>query len=319
MLVPGHLKLCVQRSQRKKWRRPQLELTLPEVDSASGAESVDWIEYAHHPLSEQDYVNLIQTADIGLLLYDSRTYYARRAGVLGEFLACGIPVVVPAACWLADQVERENRRYWRRLFADALPLGDESGPTPFPAVQKVTVQKVTVQNVTVRNASTAVICRLAVEPPKADLRHLVVGWQPLSGETPEASRALDRWSATIDERGEAWCLLPVSTTDPTVPCRLSFRWAFADETVSLREVELRSIAREEHPEIPWGEIGLVATDIDQIPSLVAHLHRQYPHFLAASQRHASRWFADHDPRKTINCLLPSETSAAPTAKASRAA
>jgi hypothetical protein len=38
------------------------------------------------------------------LLYDADQYYARCSGVMVEMLKAGVPVIVPAACWMAEQI-----------------------------------------------------------------------------------------------------------------------------------------------------------------------------------------------------------------------
>ena len=55
-------------------------------------------------LTTQAYHEWLDTADLGLFLYEPDRYVARCSGVLLEMLARGIPVIVPDGCWLADQV-----------------------------------------------------------------------------------------------------------------------------------------------------------------------------------------------------------------------
>ena len=57
-------------------------------------------------LSTEQYHAWLDTADLGLFLYDPDRYQTRCSGVLLEMLARGIPVVVPDGCWLADQVRQ---------------------------------------------------------------------------------------------------------------------------------------------------------------------------------------------------------------------
>ena len=73
------------------------------------------LEHISHPLQMNEYVRLIQTTDIGLFLYDSWSYYARCSGILVEMLAAGVPVIVPAACWLAKQIEEPIYHYVDRV------------------------------------------------------------------------------------------------------------------------------------------------------------------------------------------------------------
>jgi hypothetical protein len=55
-------------------------------------------------LSTQAYHDWLDTADLGLFLYEPNRYVARCSGVLLEMLIRGIPVIVPDGCWMADQV-----------------------------------------------------------------------------------------------------------------------------------------------------------------------------------------------------------------------
>ena len=57
-------------------------------------------------LSTDDYHHWLDSADLGLFLYEPERYVARCSGVLLEMLARGVPVVVPDRCWLAEQVRR---------------------------------------------------------------------------------------------------------------------------------------------------------------------------------------------------------------------
>jgi len=57
-----------------------------------------------HPLEPDDYVRLLRSAHIGLFLYDADRYYTRCSGILVELLTAGVPVIVPAGCWLGQQL-----------------------------------------------------------------------------------------------------------------------------------------------------------------------------------------------------------------------
>jgi glycosyltransferase involved in cell wall biosynthesis len=80
------------------------------------------VVFVPHPLNAADYVDLISRADIGLFLYDSRTYFARCSGVLLEMLCAGVPVIVPAGCWLADQVAARCCAATRQRPSDGVGL-----------------------------------------------------------------------------------------------------------------------------------------------------------------------------------------------------
>lgn len=269
----------------------------------------EWLEYVEHPLPEQKYVQLIQQADLGLLMYDSRAYYARRAGVLGEFFASGVPVIVPAACWLGEQVQQVNRGYWRALFREGVPVTSNL----------VLQSRGSLGEVTPREATAAVVVRGHVADPPEGLRHLTLGWQTLKGPMSRGDYCLNRWSATIDEQGEFWCLLPVLESWQSIPLRLSIRWSFSEGSVQLRDLHLREVASTTEQPLPWGKVGLVAVDNEQVPGLLTHVVSQYRQYRAAAREYASCWFAEHDPEKTVERLFQPENKIVPKRMAKRAA
>lgn len=56
-------------------------------------------------LSTAAYHDWLDSADVGLFLYDPQRYANRCSGVLLEMMIRGVPVIVPNQCWLAEQVE----------------------------------------------------------------------------------------------------------------------------------------------------------------------------------------------------------------------
>src|SRR5205085_10195561 len=72
--------------------------------------------YHPHPLSTEAYNELIEKAHIGLLLHDAHSYYSRLSAVFQEYVCSGIPVIVPAGCWLGDQIAEENFQYVQSLL-----------------------------------------------------------------------------------------------------------------------------------------------------------------------------------------------------------
>lgn len=122
----GRAQLVMQ-SPRPPLRRV-LQATIRKLGGA-GAEAVD---FAAAGLDLPRYAELLRGCDVGLLLYDSARYYDRCSGVLLELLSAGVPVVVPAGCWLGEQIAPVQQRYLRvtegqlrqaqRLVQHPLPL-----------------------------------------------------------------------------------------------------------------------------------------------------------------------------------------------------
>jgi hypothetical protein len=113
-LRDGRAQLLVQTSRR----RPRRALTA--CVAALGAHGMNApLAFAPFPLDLAGYAALVQNAGIGLLLYDSARYYARCSGVLLELLCAGVPVIVPAGCWLAEQIAESNQSHLDALAAGA--------------------------------------------------------------------------------------------------------------------------------------------------------------------------------------------------------
>ena len=111
LLKPGLAQIHVQRN-KATW-----EVPLPE-DAESCAPPHQPVVYHPHPLSTEAYNDLIRGADVGLLLHDAHSYFARLSAVFQEYVCAGIPVIVPAGCWLGDQIEEENFRSVERVVRE---------------------------------------------------------------------------------------------------------------------------------------------------------------------------------------------------------
>lgn len=64
-----------------------------------------------NPLDSDAYFKLVSSADILLVLYDPKNYYARSSGVMIEALAAGIPVVAPRDSWMGQLLAEATHRH----------------------------------------------------------------------------------------------------------------------------------------------------------------------------------------------------------------
>lgn len=62
------------------------------------------IKLIKQAVTSEQYFNLVSNASVMPLLYNRDNYYARSSGALAEALAVAIPVVVPSASWLSNQI-----------------------------------------------------------------------------------------------------------------------------------------------------------------------------------------------------------------------
>lgn len=60
----------------------------------------DRLRLIEQPLDPPEYAALLASADLLLLPYDPSSYSARSSGIVAEAFALGVPVVVPAECWM---------------------------------------------------------------------------------------------------------------------------------------------------------------------------------------------------------------------------
>lgn len=74
-----------------------------------------------HALGSEEYCEFVMGGDIGLLFYDRENYYARSSGALVECICFGMPVLVPSASWLSEELCVYNYAHIERLKKRMLP------------------------------------------------------------------------------------------------------------------------------------------------------------------------------------------------------
>ncbi|EMI17356.1 hypothetical protein RMSM_05729 [Rhodopirellula maiorica SM1] len=109
-LASGRYQMSMQ-MPAKRWKRmipksmqATYERTLAAKTSTTEPITDSYFEITSSDMPAEKYHQWLDTADVGLFLYDASRYVARCSGVLLEMFIRGVPVVVPDHCWLADQV-----------------------------------------------------------------------------------------------------------------------------------------------------------------------------------------------------------------------
>jgi hypothetical protein len=72
-------------------------------------------------LERDAYLDLLRSADCMISTYDPRAYQGKSSGVLWECISLGIPLLVPAACWLAQEAHE-----WETGFRTYSPYDIEA-------------------------------------------------------------------------------------------------------------------------------------------------------------------------------------------------
>lgn len=306
-LKPRKVQLLIQADKKRRSRRllGLRQNVLAEVEKFSLEDLPQSSVVAlPHPLPPNDYADLINTADIGLLLYESGEYFARCSGILVEMLAAGVPVIGPAGCWLGNQIEQANREYLKQVLKHSVSVADWS-------LEKLAT-------VVGRKEHIRDVSELALEADGADLFvHLAPS--PAAGCGKFARVTLKQFAGDGSTTGELSTIVQanaerdvkdstISTLFPihagTSRVRLTTENAYGAGPPPVRQLAAFLInepdAARKHQ--PMGRIGLTASSPTFIPQLLQDLVENYDHYRASAAEFSSQWQLQHAPARTIEKL-----------------
>lgn len=305
-LSKGKMQLVIQRPRRNLVQGEKIELEFPGSVAADANEVVD---YLPHPLPSEQYSDLIRSTDCGLLFYDSRTYYSRRAGVMGELLSCGKPVIVSAGSWLAEQIKEANFRHVESLAKS--PLASRR--------LKLTDLEWDSSNVPLPGGVISFNDRRTPFDMKFELQEDEAGfcvfwdwhWPVDNGvfsrlemyDGSEGDSPLIVQTIGHRNRKSACAYFRVSGSQKKVGLR--FLNAFHHSMASVRNLQVVSIQRSES-ELPLGSVGIVAADEMQLPNCIDEMVRHYDHYRSSAEQFAHSWYSRHQPKRTIAHLMSVE-------------
>lgn len=311
-LQPGLAQLVVQRPSARWSKSAKLHLATPQTTQGEVLESDSGrnpIEYVKHPLPQQEYVDLIRSTDVGLLFYDSRVYFSRRAGVLGELLACGKPVIVSAGSWLADQIETANfdyvdRTLSREFVIKTLELGQlswDADNVPLPGgVVSFDRYRHPFEFSFDSDTASAAIIEFEWHWPKEKgvcCRLELVELDEHGNEISAQPRVIG--VRRHDEQANALFTLDARTRQ--IRCGLTN--AFDESTATIRRLSIKLLGGEHARRLPSSSVGLIAADQSDLVRCVDEMVEHYDHYRETAEAFATRWYANHDPRLTVRNLL----------------
>ena len=262
-----------------------------------------------HPLSEADYVQLIQTSDAGLFFYDGLRYYGRRAGILGEFLAAGKPVIVPAGSWLSEQIAAPTYRYLERLITDhsckaSVPISEtkwssKNAPLPGGIISFDKAKHPFEFSFQPQPEQSTFVIRFAWNWSTETSEHVQIDTRCLD----DAAHVLEEDSQIIslpqtDLHGYALFNCPPGTKNVEV----SFRNAYDPSSLVLADVTLFLLEPENGVPLPTSSVGIPVTTLDQMASAIDKLVAHYQHYRKTADEFSRTWAAKHDPYETLVCL-----------------
>ena len=266
-LGPGRAQLVLQ--TRNKGLRRSL-MTLVHSLPRKGAQSSGVLDFAGFPLPLAGYAQLLCSADVGLMLYDSTRYYARCSGVLLEMLCAGVPVLVPAGGWLSDQIEPANQRYLDEVAQHA-PSRSPCAPDGW---------------IDVANAERSLLieCRWREDAGPGEYLRLEFAMQDSSGASLPGAAAVvgprdsDRPVRTLLRLAPDCARVHLSLSNawqPSQPPATELNWALIPEAV------------------PMGCLGLTVADIAQVPRLLQDVLEHHGHYRSRTVANAANCAASH--------------------------
>jgi hypothetical protein len=265
------------------------------------------------PLSTEKYLDLIRDSDIGLLLYNADQYYARCSGVMVEMLKAGVPVIVPAGCWMADQIAEPifaHRDWLCQTTPVAARLTPANADWEAGRAQRYYLWRSDARLLVGGDAGCPTT-RLAI-PPNAS--HLCVRFRPAgsvsSGTYLELAAAplLDGnchghslrelvgiRAATVSVS----ILVPLESAARQV--QLTWRNALCQRMIELADVEFIFLASG-GAALPLGAVGLVCAGLDQAPHLLRNMADHYGHYRRTAEIFSPAWGQWHSPEKVVRLL-----------------
>ncbi len=278
-LSPGHVQLVVQTNQRQARRMlPRGKAAAPRFRASVrgvGREPIIWL---HHPLTREAYLELIRESDIALFLHDGRAYYTRCSGVLVEMLAAGVPVLVPAGSWLAEQVAEPIYAHRDGLASQATCLLEgPPGQIGWRRLGGEPLATASPSELVVGGASCGAVCEVPI-PPSASVLLLSWQWQSDAGTGTYLRVSADQIGSVsppatsiLSYRPTNPCVSTLIQLDPGVSrVGLRIQNAFDDSpiTLSTTKISYLTCPAQEPATYPAGSVGLVFADVEELPRLV---------------------------------------------------
>jgi hypothetical protein len=290
-------------------RRPQSVGRVEQIESTNAP-----VVLVHGPLAEDEYARFVQTADIGLFLYDSKRYYTRCSGVLLEMLTAGVPVIVPGGCWLSAQIADVIYAHldevletvpnvarfsaaemdWRRTHrAEGVNGGSPSDDRLLFGGSTDGVTCTT----SVPDAATDLGVRLAW--PSSPSPGVYV--RLVSRQFDQTGRTVQTFSTVLEQRTDGNATPALAHLKPgATKVELIVENAFHHAAVEAADVEVVFLAARDR--CPAGAVGLIAADHAQLPELLADLTQDYAHYRRTAGAFAKQLMWNHLPERTITAL-----------------
>lgn len=266
-----------------------------------------------HPLDCNDYLKLIRQSDIALLPYNNTRYHARASGVLVEMLAAGVPVIVPAGCWLAAQVSESIYEHLDRLSASQaksqrtadIEWEDTASHDNQPSIHKER------SVLCFAGADRPAVADLEIVKPTAEMifRFYWTKCRPgyyvrlrVEQTDVDGLQLTDSKQIILGGREKEGPVSALLRLDPRVNrIRITLTNAYHNDLIEISRPYVDFFSGS--PEgLPSGAVGLVAADLRQIPELLREMVQHYEHYSRSAAKFRTSWNHKHAPQRTIEAL-----------------
>ena len=259
----------------------------------------------NEPAGSEEFCRRTLATDIGLLLYDREPYFSRCSGLFVEMLAAGIPVLVSAGCWMADQLNDVTRDYHTSLRHNRHVL-DKSR---IQMGKRLSIPS---------GASDLLLFLLWPNDPAASAgayARIEASLFTAEGEP------LGNWPTVVGPAASGrWSTALVRLPPRAAAVSIGSENAYGRQSIEFRDAEACFVApnsRSDRP-TPRGAVGLVASEPEQAAELLIDMIENYSHYRQTAGQFARSWSALNNPDRVVAELL-SQRRAIPLPKSERSA
>jgi len=283
-----------------------------------------------HPLSTDAYFSLIRQTDVGLFLHDRRPYQAMCSAVLEEVLAAGKPVIVPAGCWLAEQIAEPTFRHVqtmrqilppvRRLRTGDIPWQstDGSATTCMSPAGNLSFTDSMAAETDVKVPRSATECVVAFRWARC-----VEFGNYIRVQTEQldcAGNQIGRFDSIVGQRRDNMSVQTLIHLNPrAVRIVLRLQNAYHPRPLAVADVEIDFLDARRTGGCPAGVVGLVAAQPAQVPELLREIVERYSHYRESAETFSHCWREAREPARTIEILMANRMNQPDAAVRGRAA
>ncbi len=302
-LDTGRLQFILQAPKRPWYQRRKIRLGTP-LNSPREFCS-DPVVICPHPLAVDDYTHLIDSADIGLLMYDQSAYYARRAGVMCELLSRGRPVIVSAGTWLADELEE---------YRHDQAVGLAAGPLALRTLERADLEFSRKNLPHPGGVLTFDQQEHAVEfefPVAAEEAGVVVEFQWHHPTSPgsycriglQSGGSQDALSVVAGHHKQSQLVSAFFRLDSSrEKCRFRLTNAFHDACVSVQNIRVTMLDCRAAG-LPLAQVGLAVHDHRELAAAIREMEMHYSHYRRTAMAWAGDCFARQNGQRTVEQLM----------------